>query len=116
MTKDFATAMALAAAALAPGGNVMAETDQAGQGRRLLTAAFVRMGPEGRLTADLRDGRTVLLHGVTMHPAKFCGIRTDGANAGTRFCARYGEVVGARAVGRPGAPAVSAAANSLKRP
>src|SRR4051794_17113256 len=38
------------------------------EGRRTLSTAFVRMGPDGHLTVELRDGRAMVLRGVVMRP------------------------------------------------
>jgi hypothetical protein len=65
-------------------------------GRRTLSTAFVRVGPDGRLTVGLRDGRTVLLRNVVMRRKDYCGTRLDGSKAGGEYCGRYAEIAAAR--------------------
>lgn len=71
------------------------------EGRRTLSTAFVRVGPDGRLTVELRDGRSLLLRDVVMRPRDFCGVEAEGGRARKRFCAGYAEVAAARPGGVP---------------
>lgn len=81
-------------------------------GRRILSTAFVRVGPDGHLTVDLHDGHTVVLRGVVMRPKDYCGAQVAGDPARIKFCGGYAEVAAARPGGGP-APdqPVSAAPN-----
>ncbi|WP_294356840.1 hypothetical protein [uncultured Sphingomonas sp.] len=70
-----------------------ADTSAEAQGRRTLSTAFVRVGPDGYLTIELHDGRTLVLRGVQMRTADYCGERAAG---GKPYCGRYADVAGAR--------------------
>jgi hypothetical protein len=76
------------------------------QGRRILSTAFVRVGPDGHLTVELRDGRVLVLRDVAMRPRDYCGVQAPGDQAHARYCGGYAEVVAARPGGGP-APASS---------
>lgn len=71
------------------------------QGRRILSTAFVRMGPDGHMTVELRDGRVLVLHNVVMNPTDYCGMQGVGDAAGTKYCGGYTEVAAARPGGAP---------------
>ena len=75
-----------------------ADTPAEAQGRRTLSTAFVRVGPDGYLTIELRDGRALVLRGVQMRATDYCGERATG---GKPYCGRYADVAGARAGGGP---------------
>jgi hypothetical protein len=81
-----------------------ADTAAEAEGRRILSTAFVRLGPGGHLTVELRDGRTLVLRDVVMRPRDYCGVQAAGEPA--RFCGGYAEVAAARPGGAPspGAP------------
>lgn len=64
-------------------------------GRRILSTAFVRVGAGGHLTVELRDGSTLVLRDVVMHPKDYCGVQVAGA----KYCGGYAEVTAARAGG-----------------
>lgn len=83
-----------------------ADSPAEAEGRRTLSTAFVRVGPDGHLTVELRDGRTLVLRDVVMCPKEYCGVQALGGLAGKRFCGGYGEVAAARPGGMPasGAP------------
>ena len=66
------------------------------QGRLVLSTAVVRIGPDGRLTVELKDGRVLLLRDVVMGPRSYCGVQQQGGQAGDRYCGGYAEVVAAR--------------------
>lgn len=66
------------------------------QGRRTLTTAFVRVGPDGHLAVDLRDGRTIVLRNVVMQAKDYCGEQVSGAAAGKKYCGDYANVAAAR--------------------
>lgn len=71
------------------------------EGRRTLSTAFVRIGPDGQLTVERRDGRVLVLRDVVMRPKDYCGVQVVGPAAGVRYCGRYDEVVAARPGGMP---------------
>ena len=75
------------------------------EGRRTLSTAFVRVGPDGHLTVELRDGRAIILRDVVMRPRDYCGVQVGGS-AGRKYCGGYGDVAAARPGGgpNPGAP------------
>ena len=66
------------------------------QGRRILSTAFVRVGPDGRLTVTLRDGHVLLLRNVTMRRKDYCGEQLAGAKPGAHYCGGYADVAAAR--------------------
>jgi hypothetical protein len=68
------------------------------EGRRTLSAAFVRAGPDGHLTVELRDGRLLVLRNVAMRPKDFCGEQLPGG----KYCGGYADVAAARPGGGPG--------------
>lgn len=68
--------------------------DREAQGRRILSTAFVRLGPGEHLLVTLRDGQVLRLGDVTMGKVQFCGVATTGA-VGKRQCRGYAEVVAA---------------------
>lgn len=70
-------------------------------GRRMLSTAFVRVGPDGHLTVELRNGRLLVLRNVVMRPKKYCGEHVIGGGAGEQYCGRYADVATARAGGLP---------------
>jgi len=76
------------------------------EGRRTLSTAFVRVGPDGHLTVELRDGRAIILRDVVMRPRDYCGVQVLGGSAGKKYCGGYGDVATARPGGgpNPGAP------------
>jgi len=86
-----------------------ADSPAEAEGRRTLSTAFVRVGPDGRLTVELRDGRALVLRDVVMRPRDFCGIEVLGGSAGKRYCGGYGEVAAARAGGGPAPNAIEPA-------
>ena len=67
------------------------------QGRRILSTAYVMVGPDGRLTVELRGGRVLLLRDVVMGPKDYCGVQVRGEKAGAKYCGGYAEVAAARA-------------------
>ncbi|MEA1071103.1 hypothetical protein [Sphingomonas sp. LY160] len=67
------------------------------EGRRTLSTAFVRVGPDGLLTVQLRGGRSLLLRNVQMNARDYCGTQVSEGREGKRFCGGYADVVGARA-------------------
>jgi hypothetical protein len=66
------------------------------QGRRILSTAFVRVGPDGLLTVSLRDGSSMVLRDVKMGAREYCGLSQSGGKPGTNFCGRYADVAEAK--------------------
>ncbi len=73
-----------------------ADSPAEAQGRRTLSTAFVMVGPDGRLTVELRDGRVLDLRDVVMRPKDYCGLQVSGGTAGAKYCGGYAEVAAAR--------------------
>ena len=69
-------------------------------GRRTLSTAFVRVGPDGHLTVELRNGHALVLRTVVMRAKDYCGLYVAGGPAGTKYCGGYANVAAAR----PGGP------------
>ena len=65
-------------------------------GRRILSTAFVRVGPDGHLTVELHGGQILVLREVVMHPKKYCGTQMVGGAPGGQYCGRYADVAAAR--------------------
>src|SRR3978361_314766 len=63
-----------------------ADSPAEAQGRRALSTAFVRVGPDGHLTVELRNGRFMVLRDVVMRPRDYCGVQGLGGSARTRLC------------------------------
>jgi hypothetical protein len=78
-----------------------ADSPAAATGRRILSAAFVRVGPDGQLTVELQNGSVLVLRNVIMGPSDYCGLQISGTPASTKFCGGYAEVVAARPGGVP---------------
>jgi hypothetical protein len=83
-----------------------ADSPEEAQGRRTLSTAFVRVGPDGHLTVELRDGRAMVLRDVVLRPRDFCGVQVLAGSTAKRYCGGYGDVAAARPGGAPapGAP------------
>ena len=71
------------------------------RGRRTLSTAFVRVGPDGHLTVERRDGRVLVLRNVVMRPRDYCGMQVLGGPVGVQYCGGYAEVAAARPGGMP---------------
>ena len=84
------------AASTQPANNKPADTSAEAVGRKIVSTAFVRLGPGEYLTVELRNGQTVVLRDVTMRPGDFCGVQIAGGQGKAKFCGQYGEVVAAR--------------------
>ena len=78
-----------------------ADSPAGAMGRRILSTAFVMLGPDGHLSVELRNGRTMVLRDVVMRPREYCGVQVLGDAAGTRFCGSYDDVAAARPGGVP---------------
>lgn len=89
-----------------------ADSPAAALGRRTLSTAFVRVGPDGHLTVDLQDGRALVLRDVVMRPKDYCGVQLSGK----RYCGGYAEVAAARPGGAPPAGQPEAAAGPPAKP
>ena len=75
------------------------------RGRKTLSTAFVRIGPDGHLTVELRGGHVVVLRDVVLRARKYCGMPVmggprEGTSAG-QYCGGYADVVAARPGGAP---------------
>ena len=83
-----------------------ADSPAEAEGRRTLSTAFVRVGPDGHLTVELRDGRALVLRDVVMRTTDYCGVQVLGGSKGKKYCGGYGDVAAARPGGgpNPGAP------------
>lgn len=81
-----------------------ADSPAQAEGRRILSTAFVRVGPDGQLTAELRNGRVLVLRNVVMRRKDYCGEQVLGGRSGARYCGEYTEIAAAR----PGGPPPSA--------
>lgn len=66
------------------------------RGRRILSTGFVMVGPDGRLTVELRNGRVLVLRDVVMRAKDYCGVQVSGGKAGGQFCGGYADVAAAR--------------------
>jgi hypothetical protein len=69
-----------------------------------LSTAFVRVGPDGRLTVKLRNGRVLVLRNVVMRRKDYCGAQVLGSKPGAQYCGDYSEIAAAQPGGPP-APA-----------
>jgi hypothetical protein len=72
----------------------LADSPAEARGRQILSTAFVRVGPDGHLTVELRNGRVLALRDVVMRPSDYCGMQVAGASA--RYCGGYAEIATAR--------------------
>lgn len=87
-----------------PAPTLPADSPAEAEGRRTLSTAFVMVGPDGRLTVELRNGRVLVLRNVVMRRKDYCGVQLLGGQAGAQYCGGYSEVAAARPGGPP-APA-----------
>lgn len=78
-----------------------ADSPAEAQGRRTLSTAFVRVGPDGHLTVELRNGHVLVLRSVVLRRKDYCGVQVLGGPAGAQFCGGYAEVAAARPGGAP---------------
>ena len=78
-----------------------ADLPEAALGRRIVSTAFVRVGPDGHLTVELHDGRVLVLRDVVMRPSDYCGVQVSDDAARGRYCGGYAEVAAARPGGAP---------------
>ena len=80
----------------APSPVAAANSSAEASGRRTLSTAFVRVGPDGILTVDLRDGRVVVLRDLVMRPDHYDGVQIVGGRPGGRYRGAYADVAAAR--------------------
>jgi hypothetical protein len=73
-----------------------ADSPAEAEGRRILSTAFVRVGPDGRLAVELRDGRMLVLRDVVLRRGDYCGTQLLGGAPGTQYCGSYADVAAAR--------------------
>jgi hypothetical protein len=59
------------------------------------------VGPDGHLTVELHDGRTLVLRNLVMRPRDYCGVLVAGDPARARYCGGYAGVAAARPGGAP---------------
>ena len=78
-----------------------ADSPAEAQGRRILSTAFVRVGPDGHLTVELRNGHVLVLRNVVLRRKDYCGMQVLGGPAGAQYCGGYAEVAAARPGGAP---------------
>ena len=78
-----------------------ADSPAEAQGRRTLSTAFVRVGPDGLLTVELRNGRVLVLRNLVMRPGDYCGEQVLGGAGGGKYCGGYADIAGARPGGAP---------------
>lgn len=73
------------------------DTVAAAQGRRVLSIAFVRLGPDGYMTVQRRSGPPLVLTNVVMQPRDYCGTPvSSAAGRAKRYCGGYAEVAAAK--------------------
>lgn len=94
----------------------LADSPAEAQGRRTLSTAFVRVGPDGHLTVELRNGHVLVLRNVVMRRKDYCGVQVLGGRAGAQYCGGYAEVAAARPGGAPADPVVSDPVQSARDP
>lgn len=82
-------------------GPAPADSPAAARGRRIFSAAFVRIGADGHLTVKLHDGRTLILRDVVMGSGKFCGKPASGGPGHKFYCGSYGDIAAAHPGGAP---------------
>ncbi len=90
----------------------VADSPEAAAGRRTLSTAFVRVGPDGHLTVELRNGRVLVLRDVVMRPNVFCGLQVLGGPVGVKYCEDYAQVASANPGGAPATDGPDAAASN----
>lgn len=75
--------------------------DAASRGRRIVSTAFVQLGPDARMRLEMRDGGVLMLQGVTMEPHTVCGVTNARGGAAKRRCINYSQVTQARPADPP---------------
>ncbi len=95
---------------------VPADSPAEAQGRRTLSTAFVRVGPDGHLTVELRNGHVLVLRNVVMRRRDYCGEQVLGGPAGRQYCGGYAQVAAARPGGAPAPEEPVTVSNLLESP
>lgn len=93
-----------------------ADSPAEAQGRRTLSTAYVMVGPDGRLTVELRNGRVLVLRDVVMRRKDYCGVQVLGGKAGAQYCGGYAEVAAARPGAAPAPQQAEPAGSNLAEP
>ncbi len=62
------------------------------EGRRTLSTAYVRVGPDGYISVQLRSGGAVVLRDVVVGAKTYCGVQSPG---GAKFCGGFADVAAA---------------------
>ena len=78
------------------GSGPLTDTAAEALGRRTMSTAFVRIGPNGHLTVEMLDGRVLVLRDVIMGPKDYCGVQVAGNSAHTKYCGGYADIAAAR--------------------
>jgi hypothetical protein len=73
-----------------------ADSPAEAMGRRILSTAFVRVGPDDHLTVELHNGHVLVLRNMVMGPKDYCGVQVLDGSGGAKYCGRYSDVVAAR--------------------
>jgi len=71
------------------------DTPAEARGRKILSTAFVRVGPDGQITVELQGGRVLVLRNVALRARDYCG-QVLGDTPGKRHCGGYADVMAAR--------------------
>lgn len=71
--------------------------DDEERGRRILSTAFVMVGPDGYLSIKHQDGSVLVLRDVTMGRTEYCGMQAFEGGHTRQYCGRYDEIAFARA-------------------
>ena len=74
----------------------VADSPAEARGRKILSTAYVMVGPDGLLTVQLRDGRVLVLRNAVLRPRDFCGTQVSGGKVGAQYCGGYAEVAAAQ--------------------
>ena len=87
-----------------PAPALSADSPAQARGRRILSTAFVMVGPDGLLTVELRNGRVLVLRDAVLNRKNYCGMQMRGGRSDAKYCGGYDEIAKARPGGPP-APA-----------
>lgn len=103
--------------ATSPSPGPLADSPAEARGRRILSTAFVRVGPDRHITVELDSGRVLVLRDPIMRPKDYCGVLVADGSTPAKYCGGYAEVAAARPGGAPAADqAVSAASAPASAP
>jgi hypothetical protein len=92
------------------------DSPEEAEGRRILSTAFVMVGPGGHLVVELRGGRVLILRDVVMRGKDYCGVQLIGGKAGGQYCGGYAQVAAARPGASPGSAGPDPAASEASGP